>query len=198
VLRRCFPDQVRYGFVGDLNGEGDEANAYNSETQFLVSFSTLNIRINRHSPKQCCTGYDLDQTIYSETDKRNAPCNYSSRDSDSPFEAIPYDGETADCKPWISKRAAWSERSDVAENETANRVWGTCSPGSEDPMRGFTQLAWKICCRSSVVRGAAPSESSYVLARARDVPATCLTANGRRMMRRCWGGRLTACSAIYW
>jgi hypothetical protein len=93
VLGSCFPNQVRHGFVSGVAGEGDEANAYDSETQFFVSFSTLNIGINRHSPEQRGTGCDLNETIHSETDKRDAPCNYSSRDSDQPFEAIPHDCE---------------------------------------------------------------------------------------------------------
>jgi hypothetical protein len=80
--RGCFPDQVRDRFVGDANGKGDEAGAYNPETQFFISFSALNVRINRHSPKQCGTGCNLNETIHSETDKRNTPCNYSSRYSD--------------------------------------------------------------------------------------------------------------------
>ena len=34
----------------------------------------------------------------------------------------------------------------TCSNETANWLWGTRSPGSEDSMRGFTQLAWKKKC----------------------------------------------------
>jgi hypothetical protein len=43
------PDQLRNRFAIDVSGEGDQAAAYNPETQRLVSFSTLNIRIELFS-----------------------------------------------------------------------------------------------------------------------------------------------------
>jgi hypothetical protein len=55
---------------------------YQHRALFCYAFMHQCLGINRHSPKQCCTGYDLDETIHSETDKRNAPRNNSSRDSD--------------------------------------------------------------------------------------------------------------------
>jgi plasmid maintenance system antidote protein VapI len=50
--------------VGNVGGERDKANPYNSETQFFVSLSPFYVLTDRHSPKQGGTGCNLNEAIY--------------------------------------------------------------------------------------------------------------------------------------
>jgi hypothetical protein len=68
----CFPGQIRYRFVGDIHDQRDKANPYNSEAQLFVSFSSLNVLIDRHSPKQRGTGCNLNEAVHSKPNKRDA------------------------------------------------------------------------------------------------------------------------------
>ena len=82
VFRDCFLCEVRYRLICDVDGKGEEADPYDPEAHFFISSSPLNVRIDRHSPQQCGTRRNLDETIYSETDKGDAPRNSPCRDSD--------------------------------------------------------------------------------------------------------------------
>ena len=73
MFRGCFPCEVRYRFICDVDGKGEEADPYNPEAHFFISFPPLNVRVDRHSPQQCGTRRNFDETINSETNKGDAP-----------------------------------------------------------------------------------------------------------------------------
>jgi len=101
-----FRNEVRESFVGDVNGKSDETDAYNPETQSFVSFSALNLRVNRHPPKQCGARGNLNETIHSETNKGDAPGNHPCANSDQSFEGIPRNREILKPPSAMSNRLA--------------------------------------------------------------------------------------------
>jgi hypothetical protein len=64
--------QIQERFIGDVRSDGQETDSDYLQRSVFVPFAVTHIRVNRHSPQKRCAARDLDKTVDSKPDQRNA------------------------------------------------------------------------------------------------------------------------------
>ena len=92
-FRRFVADQRGAGFVNDVERQGNEAPADDSQRRPLDPFTPGSVEIVMESPEHRRPGRYFDQAVQAEADQRNGTGDQSGDDGDERFEAVPGDGE---------------------------------------------------------------------------------------------------------
>ena len=92
-FRRFVVDQRGAGFVGNVNGQRQEAPPNNSQGGPLDPFTPGRILIVMKPPEQRHPGRNFNYAVEAEAHERNRTGDETGDDGDERFEAVPYHGE---------------------------------------------------------------------------------------------------------